>query len=358
MKRSMWLPAAALLFCSSFASADALDTWTAARVGPSTAPPAPAIGFAFGGGKFVAPGVAGASYPMSTGSVGTGVGFYVSSDGVTWRASRFGANAPKLGVTAMAYANNLFVAGTGDGYIVTSPDGDSWSLAGSGTGQTILSIAYGNGKWVAGAHGLLTTSTDARVFKLANSPGSNGSENVNGLAFGNGQFVAATNLGLYTSPDAVSWTKRLSSQIFFHVAFGNGQWVATGPYGNLYTSSDGVTWTKRTFAYGGNVANLSFVAAAYGGGQWIVGGGMMGTPMVIYTSTDGVTWKQRTSTATAMVQGLAFGQNRFVAITNTANVATVYDSASLLTVSRTTLLPGTTSPTRTSTTTLSPTPPR
>jgi hypothetical protein len=105
------------------------------------------------------------------------------------------------------------------------------------------------------------------------------------------------------------------------VAYGNNKWIAGGSQGRLASSTDGITWTEVTanaIAGGGN--DISTIAYD-GKGRWVAAGwsGKMAT------STDnGVTWTAVTNhpfTWDTPIKGVAYGNNRWVAVGRKAIVA-------------------------------------
>jgi len=80
------------------------------------------------------------------------------------------------------------------GIIVTSPDGISWTSRSSGTTNSLTSVSFGGGEYVAvGASGMILTSNDgitwtSRLFNTTN--------NLSGVCYdGNGQFVIVGDSG-------------------------------------------------------------------------------------------------------------------------------------------------------------------
>ncbi len=136
--------------------------------------------------------------------------------------------------TSVTYGNGLFVAvansGTGN-RVMTSPDGNTWTIRASAADNNWTSVTFGNNLFVAVASGSTTVmyssngttwSTTGVTGVVANSWTS--------VAYGNGYFVAVssngTNRSMY-STDGKAWTA-----------------VATNP--------SGVNWTSISFGYDNN----------------------------------------------------------------------------------------------------------
>ena len=154
---------------------------------------------------------------------------YRSSDGVAWTAVPLGASATdRFEITDMIHAQGTYVL-TNTGYpnpggIFTSTDGIAWTGL-SQIDNSYHSIAYGNGRFVAGGGGGRNIfSTDAVNWTPAQFPfilyyltnGQPGSSSpvyseARELVFSNGKFVALAqeqffSLLMVESPDGVTWT--------------------------------------------------------------------------------------------------------------------------------------------------------
>lgn len=141
----------------------------------TTIPYAQPTSVAFGNGTFVV--------------VGYGGLVATSTNPATWTSRALGSTSD-LGLQAVTYANNLFVAVTNSGKAYRSADGITWTKA--------------------------TVTVNALY----------------GVSYGNGVFVAVGQAGsIFTSPDAVTWTRRTwtgPSADFEDVAFANLRFVAAG----------------------------------------------------------------------------------------------------------------------------------
>jgi hypothetical protein len=246
-----------------------------------------------------------------------------SPDGNTWTSRDAGTTNSLHGIASGA---NLFVAVGHTGTIVTSPDGITWTSRNSGTTDSLTSIAYGNTQFVAvkdGHHGAfdvnVLTSPDGITW--TRQEGWWGGEAV---AFGNDVFVAVGGGGyggdfadtIQTSPDGISWTWTWNYSFggsfwLEGVVYGKNKFVAVGDAGTILTSPDGGAWTKRTATTTGK----TLLGIVYGDGQF-VGVGYAGT---IVTSPDGITWTNipaplRTNTSQSWYWGIAYGNNKFVAV--------------------------------------------
>ena len=231
------------------------------------------------------------------------------------------------GLSAVTYADGLFVAVGSGGQLDISADGTNWTsrflgpIFGAGTNYGFSAIARGNGTWVAvgsaqrtggaGSFGLLLTSPDLVNWTPAFIP-----ENVTslgGVVYAQGLFVAvgsAYNVDTYeqsaailTSGDGVHWAPQdysISYPFFSRIIYGNGEFMAaiSGIQGVMLTSPDGTNWTAT--------ASDRFSGLAYRNGLYLACHGLG-----IVASTDGRVWTNQVSSFGA--EAIAFGNGLFVA---------------------------------------------
>jgi hypothetical protein len=218
-------------------------TWTGLAPGSSKDPgqstfgTTPISGIAYGNGRWVA--------------VGNNGKMAFSTNGTDWTAvsnSTFDTNH----IIAVAFGNNMFIAVSSSGNrMASSPDGRTWTAV-ANSPFAVQSIAWGNNKWVVGGgNGRLAHSTNGTVWTAipsANNPLSapaGGGLNVtNGIAFGNGRFVAAgpahAKIGrIAYSTDGENWTAVANTpftgyrDVITAVAYGSGRFVAVGYNGKM-----------------------------------------------------------------------------------------------------------------------------
>jgi len=279
------------------------------------------VGITYGGDQFVI--------------VSEGYLIYTSPDGVTWTKVR--EQTPWLtgGVT---YGGGQFVAVGLKGAVVTSPDGVAWTEQTTGIWPKVglEGIAYGAGQFVAYSGGVVLTSPDGVTWTKYEPL-----ELLvwfDELAWGGGQFVAAVtsyegglisgriSYRILTSPQGATWTTRSVGWSFNDMAYGAGQFVAVGDYGEIRTSPDGVTWTTQT---PGACEELWDVIYA---GQFVA----VGRDGAILTSPDGLTWWSResgTSLFHTVLTGVAHGNGQFVAVGSQPWIEDIAYSSVILTSS-------------------------
>ncbi|MGE0355694.1 MAG: hypothetical protein AB7P08_02145 [Burkholderiales bacterium] len=150
-------------------------------------------------------------------AVGTGGTILGSSDGQTWTLLASGTTSD---LYAAAFGNNRYVAVGAGGTIVTESDAAGWVPVASGTPNDLRGVAYAaittatdagsvvTSHYVAvGANGTVVTSNDGQAWTVQ-APIT--TQDLLAVTYG-GQFVAVGRSGgIFTSPDGVAWTARTS----------------------------------------------------------------------------------------------------------------------------------------------------
>ncbi len=226
--------------------------------------------------------------------------------------------------------------------ISTSTDGTTWTTTAVLQGPPVSGLTWGAGKWLAfrtpdsGEGATILESTDLRTW----TPVATIADRLTDIAYGDGQFLAVgysaaitpgSNVAVgvaYSSADGHSWTKETGDvPNSDSIGFGNGTWITTGfikgDYGEwtLNRSTDGKTWPND----GGGSPDVFEDMAAYGGGQWLVGGqpsltGVGTSPNypdgAMSTSPDGRSWSPVAEGQFPMnaIAGLAYGNGMWMAV--------------------------------------------
>jgi hypothetical protein len=196
-----------------------------------------------------------------------------TNNGRTWT----GRTIAGVYAQAIAYGAGTLVALGNSGLIRYSTDlGLTWNIGLSPTSNPLYGVAYGNGTWVAvGTYGTVVTSSDGQLWSLQSPADADISRSV---AYGAGTFVMAADdasLGskLLTSTNGgVNWTTATSPPAHYvsadHVAYGNGIWVAVGLVGRILVSAD----AGRTWALQNSGITIDLSGVTYGNGMWIAVG--------------------------------------------------------------------------------------
>jgi hypothetical protein len=186
----------------------------------------------------------------------------LSADGLRWFSQ---ALPPNLSLGKVRFCDDVFIAVGGGGTIASSSNGVSWTrgifdrppLSSSMALQDVTSgagrcVAVGiGGGALTGSVGIVLTSTNALNWAAQPAPG------LTSIAFGNGQFVATGGDKVLVSKDAENWTVLGVSAS--QVAFGNGLFVISNP---IRTSPDGFHWTTQS-------VSAFFGPVAFAGGEFV-----------------------------------------------------------------------------------------
>jgi hypothetical protein len=219
-------------------------------------------------------------------------------------------------LNSVAYGNGRFVAVGGDGAIVTSTNGIDWESSVSNVSLQLRAITFGAGRFVAGGDsGVVVWSVDGLSWTRATVPAT--SHNILGIGFGTppdfpgGIFVAiASSASLLqnfalTSTNGESWAT--------NATFISGSW--SGPYSSVvfasnlfYASGPRVVFPDfgplpySTHSFNGLNWILTFTCCgsrigpiAYGNGLSIMAGNFQitstGITMYAVTSTAATDWR-------------------------------------------------------------------
>jgi len=240
-----------------------------------------------------------------------------STDGITWTAvsdSTFGTSR----INGIAYGNNMFVAVGDTGKMATSTNGTTWTAVSDSAFGTvnyanyIHAIAYGNNRFVAGGDtGKMATSTNGTTW-TAISDSKFGTNIIYAIAYGN-TFVAVGSGGKMavtygTDCTAVS-NSTFGTDYISGIAYGNSSFVAVGDKGKMATSTNGTAWTAVSDSKFGT-SDIYAIAHGYSG---FVAGGDNGK---MATSTNGTTWTAVSDSAfgTGIIRAIAYGNYTFVAV--------------------------------------------
>lgn len=219
----------------------------------------------------------------------------------------------------------------------------AWTSRTAPSSQEWMSIAYGNGRFVAVADGL-STSTGSRVMTSADGITWTAQTSIDdtvgwrSVTFGAGLFVAVGTFNdaggrIMTSADGITWTTRASGDDdnrWNVVTYAGGQFVAlartrrTGSTtSQVTTSPDGTTWT---LGGGGATLGKNWYGLTYGNGVFVATGGAN----AVMTSADGANWTLQSgpaSTGDSSWRGATFANSLFVTVASSGSAQRVMTSA-------------------------------
>jgi hypothetical protein len=240
---------------------------------------------AFGAGKFV--------------SLGSGYNAHYSSNGVIWTKLSLTTDII-LNRYGLKFENGKFVAATTNG-IYSSTNGINWTQ--HTTPNTYL-LCYGNNKWLRSDYfGLQQVSFSTNLTSWS-SVTNTGISNVwiNSIAYGNGKYVAGGynqyTGSLWYSSDGITWTNvtSMSNYNFWKVIYANGLFIASCSDGLAY-SSNGISWTV---VFSNNIMDI-----AYGNGNILA---PVYNSNYGYKSTSGNSWTGFSGMPAQNWNAIAYGQ--------------------------------------------------
>jgi hypothetical protein len=234
----------------------------------------------------------------------------------------------KMNYGSVIYANGLFVVGGSEGTILTSPDGEKWTIARvrteGGARDELIGMAYGNGVFVAvDSWGGVLTSTDGKEWshqQIEDLSAPIGDKVRNsffrcspsGITYGNGRFVVVCGLGeIRISSDGKKWEQPdenpwgLARKGLHDVVYANGLFIAVGSDGAIVSSLDGKKWREQTSGARNHLEDVGF-----GNGVWVA----VGSEGTILTSPDGKKWTRQDSGIINNLSGITYGNGLFVAV--------------------------------------------
>lgn len=214
---------------------------------------------------------------------------------------------------AVGYANGKYIAHANSGMAAYSEDGINWMQAEKlPTNNLARAFAYGNGVYVVAHMGCMLYSEDGITWAEGTTPvfGS-----WNSLAYGNGRFVAGSMDG-YTiySDDGKNWTQ-VGSQFSYlgsnhKLAYGDGKFVTvinSMGFSSTY-STDGISWGWDHTVNGEFSGGAS--AICYGGDKFVV----LSTHDQALYSYDGINWEMTTVPVEALYNSVTYGNGVYIGI--------------------------------------------
>ena len=280
----------------------------------------------FGNGIFVAAGDTSEGAPDSPQYPGF---IATSDDAKRWTVRNSGQTQSLHSIT---YGKGRFVAVGLNGYFLTSTDGIKWTSFKTGSTYYQNSIVFGNDRFlvVGGDHaggdnyrGAILTSTDGLNWEKDTLPMDNPLDAVYGnnvfvvvgISFRSPQTTSFDSLMIITSTDCSNWSvvytaafERLNA-----IAYGDSLFVGVGDGGLIYTSIDGTAWIKRK-----NLeppSNLRSIA--YGNGTFLT----VGLVGKVYYSRNGINWTGNVLDTTKDYLSVAYGNGKFAAIESGGTIA-------------------------------------
>jgi photosystem II stability/assembly factor-like uncharacterized protein len=214
-------------------------------------------------------------------------------------------------LAGIVWDGTQFVVVGGGGTVLTSDDGDIWTIQDSQVNIDLEAIAWTGSQFAAvGGSATVLTSPDAVSWTQAAVPlvvtGS-----LRGVTANDNLIVAVGNNGaILTSPDGVSWTARASgtSSSLEDATWFDDRFVVAGAGDTLLVSLDGVLWSES----GPGTSGISYFGAADWPSSllpsplWVVGG----SSGSILTSADTAQWQALPSGTDKQLNGIAWMEDQ------------------------------------------------
>ncbi len=222
---------------------------------------------------------------------------------------------------------SMFVAVGGDA-VVTSPDGEQWSLT-NPTEFNAVSITWTGSMFIAvGKGGSVFTSADAKEWAVQKIEGK---PSLHDVTWNGNLVVAVGDKGnesgqvIFTSSDGMNWNQEQVPEGLLGplngVTWTGEQFVAVGYNGAIITSQDSHNWKKVHEQDGSPL--LSAVASK--GNRLVAVGNGAGEPPNGLTSADGQTWTPIIVPFLQTLYGVAWCGDRFVAVGTRGTILTSKD---------------------------------
>ena len=264
----------------------------------------------------------GAAYGAGRWLVAGTQGLASSTDAVTWQML---PSAAGYDGGTIAYGNGRFVAGASDGGIGFSLDGGATWTRGVTRPTALLRVVFGNGRFVATTNsqnwvnGVFYSELISSVDGVAWTPGFRLPGDTGAwrdIIFSDGAFLAIGTKGadehtvVARSTDGVSWTLTAEfDRAAYAVGGRSGLYVVAGLIGDVWTSPDGVTWTHQ----GQPLMAAGAPSALTALGTRLVGSTFYGK---IVTSDDGINWSTEDFSGSGMMWYIASGGDQVIAVGN------------------------------------------
>jgi hypothetical protein len=233
-------------------------------------------------------------------AVGYGGRRIASRDGVSWENDQRWSDEAKDNDDVLfnvAFGAGRFVAvggGAKTGHILSTRDGKEWTSL-QEVKSRVATVAFGNGRFVAGHDPELMYSIDGEKFEVGQRLDWKGSVHARRSACGDTEagfcFVIIGDVDLWVDKKRVSWRgmttdgtrwehTALDAPAARDIAYGAGHFVVVGPNGLIEASHDGQTWQRFD---SDPMENFSHIV--WTGTRFLITGGK--SP---WSSPDGFTW--------------------------------------------------------------------
>lgn len=226
-------------------------------------------------------------------AVGSDGAIYTSWDYVEWTKRDSGLplpnpdfplTSPNNHLRSVVCASGLCVAVADSGRIITSPQGQAWTLQERKTTRRLMSVILADDRFVAvGEKGTVLTSAEGSVWTL--QPRVPGGFFMVSVIWTGSRLVAITAEGvILNSTDGSAWSSPLSTQFedLWDVAWTGNLLVAVGNRGKVLHSTDSRIWASYDLD-----SNTNMTGIIWAQGKLVAIAGS-----TLLTSTDGIAWSR------------------------------------------------------------------
>ncbi len=225
-------------------------------------------------------------------------------------------------LTTLAAGDDFLIAAGLQGTVLRSENGENWEHIDTGPDETFFSSAYGDGRILLGGNGVILSTQDGITWtEVLDTDG----VIVQGIAYGEGTWVAVgryfnqeesrTDSTVFRSFDGVEWERHdfEAGENFFvrDVAFGAGdRFVLTGsPPGALSSSvlvstNSGQSWTPAN-----DPLEFAGQSLTWNGANFAVAGANGGVAF----SSDGLQWETRNADSPMALRHILYADGLWVA---------------------------------------------
>jgi len=252
----------------------------------------------------------------------------MSSDGAVWGKVSLGKSRQLLSLSKKGPGTLYGIAWNGSRFVVvgekllTSVDGSEWSVTAEFARCKLTRVTTNGSMFVAVGgyygNGCVVTSPDGVTWTDETTKLSGEGALLTDVIWTGVAFVALGNVNrgkfgmtalVFTSADGNTWTRQSVANVFLMSLTWNGSlFIGVGGVarqGNIFSSADGKSWTRS------RVQVSDPLRAVAWNGKLFVAVGVRGE---IYTSPDGQAWTKQSSNSTRDLLRLAWNGSHFVAV--------------------------------------------
>lgn len=261
--------------------------------------------------------------------VGVGRNSFIitSPDGYTWTVREDGK---RTSFNKVIWGGDKFVAVGSEGNIFTSINGKDWTKRESGIIDDIITVVWNGSSYLATGYffGVLKSTDGVNWIKQD----ANLTTYPNSIVWNGSMFVAVGSNKVSFSSDGLTWVSKdySTNGSQYYVGWHNNQFIACDGYG-VWTSPDGFTWTRRLE----QTDPLRYVA--FNGSLYVAVGGWYHDSTgvaneiedegwtTIYTSTDSINWTKNSFDGGVMLNSVIWDGSQFIAAGAEGLIATSPD---------------------------------